>query len=480
MNAAVEFSLEVNQNKYLPVGGTTMHAILSVTGRRATDGDDRAPGPDPAQLVEVLVIDCSGSMTDPPTKIGAARQATAAAIDVLPDGVRFAVIEGTERARLVYPPEPGLAVASAASRKRAKAVVARLSASGGTAMGSWLAAARDLLPTEASAICHVLLLTDGINQHETQEELERVLHTCVGRFVCDTRGIGDGWRPRDLIRIATVLNGTAEAVRRPAELEAGFRETIRAALAKLQPDVRIRVQTLPYSRVGFFKQARPALMDLSEQANEVDERTVEFATGSWGAERRDFHLRLDVTAPDGILDEDRLAARVDLVVGGKVRPGTATVLVNWTDDLVKSARLDSDVSQVTGQEDVRQAINAGCDAYDRGDLIEAHAQWSRAVRLATQTRDEPALEQLRYLVDIEPTGLVRLKPQLSRMDVHVSSVMSSQTRYPDQPRPPAQHGPPEAHRLCGDCGWPSPSDAEYCERCNAELGTADPAGRAGT
>ncbi|TCC00298.1 VWA domain-containing protein [Micromonospora zingiberis] len=480
MDTGLEFSLEVNQNRYLPVGGTEMHAIVSITGRRQTDGDDRSPQAEPSRLAEVLVIDCSGSMADPPTKIAAARRATAAAIDALPDGVRFAVVEGTERARVIYPAEPGLAAASAENRTRAKAMVARLSAGGGTAMGSWLAAARDLLPTQPSALCHVLLLTDGINQHEGPEDLDRVLRTCVGRFVCDTRGVGDGWRPRDLTRIATVLSGTAEAVRQPAELEAGFRETIHGALAKLQPDVRIRVRTLPFARVGLLKQARPTLADLTEYADEVDERTVEFTTGSWGAERRDFHLRLDVTAPDSVQDEDRLAARVDLVVAGQVTADTAAVLVNWTDDLVKSARLDVEVSQVLGQEEVRRAINAGCDAYDQGDRIEAHAQWARAVELATAAQDESALVQLRHLVDIEPTGVVRLKPNLSRIDVNVSSVMSSQTLHPDRPTPPAQQGPTEVDRLCGACGASSPGDAGYCERCGAELDAAGTSGRAGT
>ena len=479
MDTGLEFSLEVNQNRYLPVDGSQMHAIVSITGRRQTDGDDQR-GAQPSRLAEVLVIDCSGSMADPPTKIAAARRATAAAIDALPDGVRFAVVEGTERARVVYPPEPGLATASANTRRRAKTVVARLGAGGGTAMGSWLAAARDLLPAQPSALCHTLLLTDGINQHESPEELERVLRTCVGRFVCDTRGIGDGWRPRDLTRIATVLSGTAEAVRQPAELEAGFRETIRLALAKLQPDVRIRVRTLPFARVGFLKQARPTLADLTEHADSVDERTVEFPTGSWGAERRDYHLRLDLTAPDGVRDEDRLAARVDLVVQGQVRPGAAAVLVNWTDDLVKSARLDAEVSQVMGQEEVRRAINAGCDAYDRGDRIAAHAQWARAVELATATRDESALVQLRHLVDIEPAGVVRLKPNLSRIDVNVSSVMSSQTLRPDGPTPPTPHRPTDVDRLCGGCGAASPADAEYCERCGAELHATGTSGRSGT
>ena len=43
----------------------------------------------------VIMVDCSGSMDYPPTKMRNARDATAAAIDTLRDGVAFAVIAGT-------------------------------------------------------------------------------------------------------------------------------------------------------------------------------------------------------------------------------------------------------------------------------------------------------------------------------------------------------------------------------------------------
>ncbi|MGC4750015.1 vWA domain-containing protein [Micromonospora sp. DT201] len=462
MDTAMQFGLEVNQNKYLRVGGQEMHAVLSVTGQGATGEDDTPARSDPARLVEVLVIDCSGSMADPPTKMAAAQHAAAAAINVLPDGVRFAVIEGTGQARVVYPPAKTLVTASAATRTEAKAAVVRLSASGGTAMGSWLAAARDLLPPPSSStINHVLLLTDGINQHETEEELERILRTCAGRFVCDPRGIGEGWHPPDLLRIAAALNGTAEAVRRPADLVASFRESIRAALTKVLPDVRIRLRTVPYAKVTFFKQSSPTIQDLTEYADRVDERTWEVATGSWGAERREFHLCLSVDAPDDILEQDRLAARVDLVVNGELRAATATVLVNWTVNMAKSARVDLSVSQVTGQEDVRQAINAGCDAYDRGDRIEAHAQWAQAVALASAARDEAALDQLRHLVDIEPDGLVRLKEDLSQTDIKVSMIESKQNPL----HPPMPRGTAVADQICGACGETSPPGAGRCENC---------------
>ncbi|MFG1842421.1 VWA domain-containing protein [Micromonospora sp. NPDC049175] len=465
MESAVEFDLEVNQNKFLRVGGRELHAVLSVTGRGLAAEDDTPARSDPSRLVEVLVIDCSGSMADPPTKMAAAQHAASAAINVLPDGVRFAVIQGTHEAALVYPPTRTLATASSATRKEARAAVARLGASGGTAMGSWLAAAHDLLPP-SSTINHVLLLTDGINEHETEDALERVLRSCAGRFVCDPRGIGEGWHPPDLLRIAAALNGAAEAVRRPAELAASFRESVLAALTKLLPDVRIRVRTMPYAQVVFFKQTNPVIQDLTEYAERVDERTWEFATGSWGVERRDYHLCLRVEAPDDILERDRLAARVDLVVDGEVRATPAKVLVNWTVEMAKSSRIDLSVSQVTGQEDVRQAINAGCDALDRGDRIEAHAQLARAVALATATRDEAALEQLRHLVDIEPNGLVRLRENLSQTDIKVSIVDSVQNPL----QPPVPRVPAVADKICDVCLETSPAGSESCEACGHPFG----------
>ena len=47
-----------------------------------------------AGSAEIIIIDCSGSMDYPPTKMSQAKAATAAAIDVVRDGVGFAVVAG--------------------------------------------------------------------------------------------------------------------------------------------------------------------------------------------------------------------------------------------------------------------------------------------------------------------------------------------------------------------------------------------------
>lgn len=107
-----QFSVEVYQNAFLPEGGRDVNAIVTVTstGGGTTGGIPlagspapvRAPGQAPDAAV-VLMVDCSGSMDYPPTKTRNARDATAAAIDTLRDGTRFAVVAGTHVAHDVYP-----------------------------------------------------------------------------------------------------------------------------------------------------------------------------------------------------------------------------------------------------------------------------------------------------------------------------------------------------------------------------------------
>ncbi len=110
----VELSAEVFQNEYLAQGAEVVDAVVTVTATGGTAG-----GRTTGETVEVIVIDTSGSMSgDRGRKIVAAREATKAAIDVLRDGVLFAVVGGTEVARTIYPTQIGLARADAATRTK--------------------------------------------------------------------------------------------------------------------------------------------------------------------------------------------------------------------------------------------------------------------------------------------------------------------------------------------------------------------------
>jgi hypothetical protein len=92
------FTAETYQNEYLPDGGSEVNAIITVT---ASGAGAAAVGGGAPEAVELILLDCSGSMEQPHAKMLAARQATCAAIDTLRDGVWFGVIHGTGSADMI-------------------------------------------------------------------------------------------------------------------------------------------------------------------------------------------------------------------------------------------------------------------------------------------------------------------------------------------------------------------------------------------
>src|SRR5258708_21440459 len=187
------FTVEVFQNEYLPEGGQEVNAIVTVTS------PDTQPAPaGGGDAAEVIIVDCSGSMGAPQTKIAEARAATSAAIDVIRDGVAFAVIAGTQQARPVFPANGSLIVADNYSRQEAKRSVAGLRPSGGTAIGQWLRLAYQMFSSNRATLRHAILLTDGRNEHETTSELEAAIGLCEGMFSCDCRGVGTDWEVGEL------------------------------------------------------------------------------------------------------------------------------------------------------------------------------------------------------------------------------------------------------------------------------------------
>src|SRR5947209_10446896 len=188
------FTTDVYQYEFLPADGTEVNAIVTVT---ASGGGEAGRQPPAA---EVVIVDTSGSMDVPRSKIKAAREATSVAIDCIRDDVAFAVISGNHEAEVVYPGAK-LVPASAKTRAEAKRAVGRLRSSGGTAIGQWLATALELFGERTDRVSHAILLTDGEDEHETRGQLDAVLARCESRFQCGCRGVGTVWDVGQLRRV---------------------------------------------------------------------------------------------------------------------------------------------------------------------------------------------------------------------------------------------------------------------------------------
>ncbi|MFF8651871.1 VWA domain-containing protein [Streptomyces griseoluteus] len=422
-----QFSVDVYQNEYLPEGGREVNAIVTVTARGGT-----APAGPGASAAVVLMVDCSGSMDYPPTKMRNAREATAAAVDTLRDGVHFGIVDGTHVAREVYPGGGRLAVADPTTRAQAKQALRRLGAGGGTAIGTWLRLADRLLAGADVSIRHGILLTDGRNEHESAAELKDTLDACAGRFTCDARGVGTDWEVKEVTGIASALLGTADIVADPARLTEDFTRIMESTMGKEVADVALRVWTPVGTRIKFVKQVAPSVEELTDRRTEAGPRAVDYPTGSWGDESRDYHLCVEVPAAG--LGQEMLAARVSLMAAqpdGSAQNLGAQGLVRavWTDDMAASTSLNAQVAHYTGQAELAQAIREGLDLRKAGDMDGATAKLGRAVQLAGVSGNADTAKLLAKVVDVvdAPTGTVRLKAKVAEADEMTLETRSTKT-----------------------------------------------------
>jgi hypothetical protein len=433
-----DFTVEVSQNEYLPEGGDDVNAIVTVTSATAPSEDtgaapaaaSSAAGLD-AGVAEIIIIDCSGSMRSPQTKIAEARAATATAVDVIRDGAAFAVVAGTHEARPVFPHDGSLAVASAATRQYAKQAVSGLVPQGGTAIGQWLRLAYSMFSAHPAALRHAILLTDGRNEHETPEELGAAISLCEGVFSCDCRGVGTDWEVAELRRISSALLGTVDIVPDPAGLAADFAAMMEAAMGKQVADVSLRVWTPQHASIRFVKQVAPTVEDLTGRRTVAGSQAGDYPTGAWGAgESRDYHLCVRVVP--AAVGQEMLAARVSLVTAtpsGSEVHGQAMVRAVWTDDAALSTRINPNVAHYTGQAELAQAIQEGLEARKQGDEETATAKLGRAVALAEQSNNEDTARLLAKVVDVvdAATGTVRLKKKVDDADEMALDTRSTRT-----------------------------------------------------
>lgn len=432
-----QFSVDVYQNEYLPEGGREVNAIATVTstGGGTVGSAVSAPhlysaGQTPDAAVAIMV-DCSGSMDYPPTKMRGARDATSAAIDAVRDGVHFAVIGGTHVAKEVYPGNGRLAVAGAETRGQAKQALRKLSAGGGTAIGTWLRLADRLLASADVSIRHGIVLTDGRNEHESPEDLQASLDACAGRFTCDARGVGTDWEVKEVTGIASALLGTADIVADPAGLSADFTQMMEAAMGKEVADVSLRLWTPLGAEIKFVKQVAPTVEELTDRRTEAGPRAGDYPTGSWGDESRDYHICVEV--PNAELGQEMLAARVSLIVpqpdGSAQTLSQGLVRAVWTDDMSASTSINPQVAHYTGQAELAQVIQQGLDARKSGDMDGATAKLGRAVQLASASGNEDTAKLLSKVVDVVDAvaGTVRLKARVAEADEMTLETRSTKT-----------------------------------------------------
>jgi hypothetical protein len=417
------FNAEVFQNPYLPQGATQVNAIMTIT----TSGDDGATvaAPSNNQRLFGIICDTSGSMGG--AKIIAAKDAIVKIINLLPTDAAFFVVTGSSRATLLVP----LVNAVPENKLRAIAQVKEINANGGTLMSTWMHTALGEFSKLPSAICQALLLTDGQNDANDEHDLTRVLDACEGMFQCECRGVGTDWRVSELQKIATKLLGTTDIIASADRIADDFQEILTKAMGKTVSDVSLRLWTPVGARVLFCKQVSPEIVDITTRAKVVNERIVDYPTGAWGVnESRDYHFCIQINA--GNVGDEMLAGRASLMMqtnGQETKITEAKILATWTEDEVKTAKIDRRVAHYTGQAELSQYIQEGLEAKAQGNIDVATVKLGKAVKIAHDSGNEATAKLLRSVVDVEDAaaGTVRIKRTVAKEDEMMLETRSTKT-----------------------------------------------------
>jgi hypothetical protein len=223
-----------------------------------------------------------------------------------------------------------------------------------------------------------------------------------------------------------VLLGTVDIIAQPEQMAADFRALIENAMGKATGTAQLRVWTPQGATVRFVRQVAPTIEELTDRGVRIDPLTVEYPTGSWGTESRDYHVHVDVT-PREVADE-MLAGRVSLVVDGEVA-AQGLIKATWSDDERLSTRISREVAHYTGQAELADAIQDGLEARKAGDEATATFQLGRAVKLAQESGNDGTMRLLQRVVEVEDaaTGTVRLRTAVADADEMALDTRSTKT-----------------------------------------------------
>jgi hypothetical protein len=175
----------------------------------------------------------------------------------------------------------------------------------------------------------------------------------------------------------------------------------------------------------------PQKVDLTARArfDPMQLQVRDFPTGSWGEEKRDYHLCIRVKP--GQVGQKMCAGRVSLVVvanGQESKVSETMVLAVWTDDEARSAVINPEVAHYTGQAELADAIQQGLKAREAGDEVRATALLGRAVQIAAQSNPETMKLLCKVVKVVDAAqGTVRLIKGVKKEDEFALDARSTRT-----------------------------------------------------
>ncbi|GCE13628.1 vWA domain-containing protein [Tengunoibacter tsumagoiensis] len=415
------FTVKAYHNPYLRLGQTTMQAVLSMKV-------DETVAVAPAPLSLAIALDRSGSMDG--TKMRAARDGAIKVVQALDDSMIFLVVTFNDNARVLFGP----AVGNAENKKRAIAALQSVSASSGTRMSTALNTIVDKLSADSSRAVKILFLTDGKNEGEQRQALDRAVARCsTANMSINAWGVGTDWDAAELLHMAGATRGSADIIPTPNQIESAFSTSFSEMRKTAIANTRLSLWTPVGVRIAAIQQVYPSIVPLGIEPDPASPRQQVLALGSFApGDQRDYLLDLDLTA--NAPGQQFMVVRPSFkytVSGNKEleekSDRTGWVFVQWTEDMALAAQIEEHIAHYTNQEELSRHIKEGQDALAAGDKEKATRLLGRALEISERTGNARVTKLLTDIVSRDAKGTIRLNTQADAVARKTLAINMSKT-----------------------------------------------------
>jgi Ca-activated chloride channel homolog len=200
-----------------------------------------------APLNLCLILDYSGSMNGRPLET--VKQAAHCIVDNLSPGDRLSIVVFNHKARVLLPNQV------IENPAQAKLEIDQLRASGGTAIDEGMRLGiEELAKGKQEAISQAFLLTDGENEHGSNERCLKLAQLAAGyNLTLSTLGFGNHWNQDVLESIADAAGGTLAYIQHPEEAVSEFSRLFNRVQSVGLTNAHLLLTLMPQVRLAELK-----------------------------------------------------------------------------------------------------------------------------------------------------------------------------------------------------------------------------------
>jgi Ca-activated chloride channel homolog len=202
-----------------------------------------------APLNLCLVLDRSGSMQGKPLET--VKQAAKDLINQLTPGDRLSIVTFDHQALVLAPNQ------EIGDRTPLLAQIDSLKSAGGTNIDDGLKAGiEELAKHKKGTVSQLLLLTDGENEHGSNERCQKLAHLAADySMTLNVLGLGDHWNQDVLETLSDAAGGTLLYVQQPEQATAAFTQVLDRAQSVRLTNAHLTLQLAPGVRLAELKPA---------------------------------------------------------------------------------------------------------------------------------------------------------------------------------------------------------------------------------